>query len=59
MNQETMPRQLARDVRSDILGEVTNTSRDGRHVWMRPIGGGQEWYVPRAHVQMIDTERVA
>lgn len=43
---------LARDTRSDTIGEVTYTSADGRHVWMKPCGGGPEWYVPREYAQM-------
>lgn len=55
-------RRLARDIRTDRIGEVMpspypeNLRAPGappRAVNLRPIGGGVEWRVPREYVQLI------
>lgn len=54
MNQEAKPRQLARDIRSSregvVMAEPGNASRN---YWLRPVGGGREWEVPRQYVQLL------
>lgn len=59
MNQEAKPRQLARDVRTDTIGEVMAKADEWEkgshgHYWLRPVGGGEEWSVPREFVQLIN-----
>lgn len=54
MNQEAKPRQLARDIRSGHEGEVmAEPSSGGRNFWLRPVGGGREWEVPKQYVQLL------
>ncbi len=57
MNQDTKSRQLARDVRNGREGEVMATPDPPgrRNYWLRPIGGGREWEVPKQYVQLLDT----
>lgn len=47
-------RPLARDIRSDRVGEVM-AKPEGvtRMFWLRPVGGGIEWDVPKQFVQML------
>lgn len=58
MNQETKPRQLARDIRSDREGIIMACPDDresgsrGRY-WLRPVSGGREWEVPPQYVQLL------
>lgn len=58
MNQETKPRQLARDIRSGREGVVMATpeergSGSRGQFWLRPVTGGTEWSVPREYVQLL------
>lgn len=48
-------RDLARDVRSDTVGEVMATPEQiGINTfWLRPVGGGYEWQVPRRFVEIV------
>ena len=54
-------RDLARDIRSDTIGEVMATPDQAgiNTYWLRPIGGGFEWQVPRQFVQIIDRAEAA
>lgn len=54
-------RDLARDIRSDTIGEVMATPDQAgiSTYWLRPIGGGFEWQVPRQFVQIIDRTEAA
>lgn len=59
MNQETRPRQLARDIRDGREGVVMATPDQwGTHgnYWLRPVTGGTEWEVPKKHVQLLGDE---
>lgn len=58
--ESTMPaprRELARD-ESGRVGEVMDRSITdrGERVWLRPVGGGREWVVPAAEVELLDQE---
>lgn len=56
MNQETKRRDLARDTRNDRVGEVMaepgQASR--KNYFLRPVGGGREYEVPREYVEIIE-----
>lgn len=54
-------RDLARDIRSDTVGEVMATPEQTgiSTFWLRPVGGGCEWQVPRQYVQIIKRTEVA
>lgn len=54
-------RDLARDIRSDIVGEVMATpDQTGVSTfWLRPVGGGYEWQVPRQYLQIIKRAEAA
>lgn len=57
-------RDLARDIRDGKEGEVMATPDEwqkgarGKY-WLRPVGGGEEWPVPRQFVQIIERGQVA
>lgn len=58
MNQETKPRQLARDVRTDregvVMADPTEWWKGARgRFWLRPVDGGTEWDVPKQYVQLL------
>jgi hypothetical protein len=56
----TPHRQLARDIRSDRIGEVmAKPAGIVRQYWLRPVGGGREWDVPKQFVQLLDAEAAA
>lgn len=48
-------RDLARDIRSDTIGEVMATPEQVgiNTFWLRPVGGGVEWPVPRQYVEIV------
>lgn len=52
-------RDLARDTRDgkegEIMAEPGQASRN--HYWLRPVGGGYEWPVPREYVEIIATAK--
>lgn len=54
-------RDLARDIRSDTIGEVMATPQQPgiSTYWLRPVGGGYEWQVPRQYVQIIERAQAA
>lgn len=54
----TRQRQLARDIRSGREGEVMAEPKPPgrRNYWLRPVGGGTEWEVPREFVQLLNRE---
>jgi hypothetical protein len=54
-------RDLARDIRSDTIGEVMATPEQIgiSTFWLRPVGGGYEWQVPRQYVQIVERAEVA
>lgn len=51
----TKPRDLARDTRDGKEGEVMATPDQigYNQYWLRPVGGGYEYPVPREYVQII------
>ena len=55
-------RQLARDIRSDRVGVLMagpdEWGAKGQY-WLRPVGGGIEWDVPREFVQLLDAAGAA
>lgn len=55
MNQETKPRDLARDTRDGKEGEVMAEPGQFGHncYWLRPIGGGYEYQVPQEYVEIV------
>ncbi|MEY9909759.1 hypothetical protein ABIA35_006002 [Catenulispora sp. MAP12-49] len=54
-------RDLARDIRSDTIGEVMATPGQAgiSTFWLRPVGGGYEWQVPPRYVQIIKRAEAA
>lgn len=53
-------RRLARDIRSDIIGEVmAEPGSERRNFWLRRPGGGTEWEVPRRYMQWLDDAEAA
>lgn len=57
----TRQRDLARDIRTDRKGEVM-AEPDGaaiKQYWLRPVGGGREWPVPREYVQIVQRAEAA
>ena len=52
----TKQRDLARDIRDSREGEVMATPDQVglSQFWLRPVGGGYEWPVPRQYLQIID-----
>lgn len=49
-------RDLARDIRDGKEGEVmAEPNPPGRrNYWLRPVGGGTEWEVPREFIEIIE-----
>jgi hypothetical protein len=39
------------DTAADRLGEVVDLTMTPGKVWLRPLGGGREWSVPRTSVR--------
>lgn len=61
---ETRPglqRDLARDLRDGKEGEVMATPDQVgfKTFWLRPVGGGFEWQVPREYIEIIKRAGVA
>jgi hypothetical protein len=54
-------RDLARDLRDGKEGEVMATPEQTglSQYWLRPVGGGYEWQVPRQFVQIIERAQAA
>jgi len=51
----TQHRLLARDVRTGRVGEVMADPAAPTYVYyLRPVGGGREWEVPRESVELLD-----
>lgn len=48
-------RDLARDIRDGKEGEVMATPEQTgiNTFWLRPVGGGYEWQVPRRFVEIV------
>lgn len=59
MNQETKRRDLARDTRDGKVGEVMDANHNGTLLYLRPVGGGIEWEVPRERVEIINRAKAA
>lgn len=55
------PRDLALDIRTSRQGEVmAEPNPPGRkNFWLRPVGGGTEWEVPREFIQIIKRAEAA
>jgi hypothetical protein len=50
------PRDLARDTRDGKVGEVMATPEQAgiKTYWLRPVGGGVEYQVPREYIEIIE-----
>ncbi|WP_212240270.1 hypothetical protein [Catenulispora pinistramenti] len=49
--------QMARDIRDGREGVLMADPSDHHSCgmfWLRPVGGGREWDVPKRYLQMID-----
>lgn len=59
MPTEQRRRQLARDIRDGregvVMAEPDQWGARGNY-WLRPIGGGTEWEVPKSHVRLLGDE---
>lgn len=53
---QTNRRELARDTATDRVGEIMHIGREHGtpiEVWLRPVGGGEEWTTKPEHVERI------
>lgn len=48
--------ETVRDTRRDLVGVVMG--RLGRHLWLRPLGGGREWDVEPEALERLSRDEV-